>query len=109
MIKVRQSILVPWESFWYLRMEMHRQRSARPNASVSNKFRNNEHKMFHNFCNKDGYKTVMDFAFGGCNGSPINAYAEGRWTSWSVKEMTQMLDAVGLPWKEGSSVEVIEL
>lgn len=98
------SILVPFESYLYLREEMHRQRSERANGrplleSTVNRLRN----QFQTY--PDGMRPLMDGDLGGCIGSPVNAYEEHRWTSWRISDMTKMLDAAGLPWKVGPVIE----
>lgn len=41
--------------------------------------------------------------------SQKNSWEEHRWTSWSCKDMKEMLDEVGLPWKDGGSVNYISV
>ena len=100
------TILLPIESYTYLREEMHRQRSetGRP---LSEKTYARIKRKFESI--KGGYEQVNDYAFGGCNGDPHNAWEEHRWTNWSTETMKRMLDEKGLPDKDGKPEEKISL
>ena len=90
-----KAIEVTLESYLYLQRRLHRERS---NKEVSDKVIDRLTINF-NRVSKDGFKTLMDGDLGGCK--------DGRWTSWSAKEMSEMLDAEGLEWRPAEDVEYI--
>ena len=99
------TIYLPFESYMFLKAETQRQRSEH-HPEISD-FHRKELTNAFNRLSKNGMYEAHDGTFGGCNGSPINAWAEGRWIDWSVNEMAKMLDEQGLPYKMGEPVEVI--
>lgn len=64
---------------------------------------------FDSFSYGSGYKELHDGDLGGCIGNWENGYEERRWTSWSCKEMKRILDAAGLPYKDGKETEIISI
>lgn len=105
-IRTVNTIRVPYESYLYLQEEMHRQRSE-SGKPLSDKYK----ERLRNTCEiyADKMRPLADGDLGGCNGDPHNAWEEHRWTSWSVKDMTRMLDDQGLPWAKGEPLERIYL
>lgn len=100
------SILVPWESWWFLEEKSFYERFGKPHSEYSKeKLRRN----FNQFADSDGFKQLKDYDLGGAVGEPKNSWKEHRWTSWSCNDMKEMLDEVGLPWKDGGSVNYISV
>ena len=104
-VHTEKTIAVPFESWFFLREEQHRQRSG--GEIPLNK------KRWKALFDSDaihsgpmmGLKLLRNGDFGGCEGSPINAFEEHRWTSWTLDEMKEMLDKADLSWKEGQEIE----
>ncbi|MFR8549533.1 MAG: hypothetical protein ACLVDG_00610 [Coprococcus sp.] len=100
------TILVPWESWWFLEEKSFQERCGKSHSEYSKKkLRSN----FNQFVDSDGFKRLKDHDFGGAVGKPENSWEEHRWTSWSCKDMKKMLDEAGLPWKDGGSVNYISV
>lgn len=101
------TMLITWEGWLYLRERQHAERSetGRPLAekTIERLKRNFEYH------SKDGWKRIMEYDFGGCVGSPKNAWEEHRWTEWSISQMMNMLDEKGLPYKESEPIDVIDV
>lgn len=106
-VKKEKTILVPVESWWYLYNKSHEQRSetGRP---LSEKTKENLIRRAFNYGEWE-YHKLCNGDLGGCIGDPLHAWEEGRWTSWSIDEMKQMLDEVDLPYKDGKEIERIEV
>lgn len=101
------TMLVTWEGWLYLRERQHEERSVtgKPFSEKSiARFKSN----FDSYA-KNGWKQIMEYDFGGCVGSPKNAWEEHRWTEWSISQMMNMLDEKGLPYKESEPIEVIDV
>lgn len=99
-----KTIALPFESWFYLQTECHNQRSESGKPLNEERFRRMFDAHSHN-----GVKLLKSGALGGCVGDPKNAWEEGRWTDWTLKDMKIMLDAAGLPWSEGEEVEYINV
>ena len=97
-----KSIEVPFESFLFLQEECFRQRNERGMTHFSE---NHIARLRKGYESCKPVKYLMSGSLGGCNGSPIHAWEEGRWTSWTVDDMKRMLDENGLPWKDGPEIE----
>lgn len=105
-VHTEKTIAVSFESWFFLKEEQYRQRSEIGGRSLNR-------KIWEAWFNRDaihsgpmmGLKLLRDGDFGGCKGSPINAFEEHRWTSWTLDEMKEMLDKAGLSWKEGQEIE----
>ena len=93
----------------YLRQVMHDERCKSGRSPLSE---NTVKRISNSFMGKK-FKRYHDGDFGGCNGSPINAWEEGRWTNWSVHTMEEMLRAEGFAegedFKIGEPEEIILL
>lgn len=100
----KQSIRIPFESYFFLASEQHKQRCEKEYRPLNREFI--EKRFIRD--NPNGY-LATNGSFGGCNGSPVRAWEERRWTSWSIETLKQMLDDVGLPWEDGPIVEEISL
>ena len=102
-IRKDKAIKVTWDGYLYLSEEQHRQRcesgkpfSKRAIESLKRSFELNGGIMY------DGSR-------GGCIGSPINAWEERRWTSWSVEDMKRMLNEKGFKWEDAGERESIDI
>lgn len=93
------TILLPFESYMFLKAETQRQRSERF-PEITEVHRKELESAFKR-CSKNGLYAAHDGNFGGCKGDPHNGWEEGRWTDWSVNEMAKMLDEHGLPYTMG--------
>lgn len=104
-VHTEKTIAVPFESWFFLKEEQHKQRSE-IGAPLNRK---RWEAVFGSDAIQSGpmacFKLLRDGDFGGCKGSPRSAFEEHRWTSWSIDEMKEMLDKAGLPWKEGNEIE----
>ena len=96
-VKRLNVILLPWESYSYLRQKMCYDRLG--------KFRTESQmerlKLDFEKCSNDGFKKIMDGDMGGSN--------KGKWTSWSCDDMKVILDEVNLTYLDGGKAEVIKL
>lgn len=54
-----------------------------------------------------GCKLLSDGDFGGCNGSPVHAWEEHRWTSWTLDDMKAMLDRAGFRGKMANALNAL--
>ena len=99
------SLEVPFESYLFLQKECFRQRNERPNATWTDKRTDRLRKSFDYLTQGKHGMYMIGGSLGGCNGSPIRAWEEGRWTNWSVDDMKRILDEAGLPWKDGPEIE----
>lgn len=99
------SIRVPLESWIYLQDQQALQRGGRHLTENHLEHLKNEMRKPYN---KNG-RQLMDGDLGGAIGEPKNSYEEGRWTSWSIEKMKQMLDEQNLPYIDAEMVEVINL
>lgn len=97
-----KTIAVPFESWFYLRTEMHNQRSESGRPLTEDWCKKH---FAQNVDTRNGMILLKSGDMGGCKGNPKNGYDEGRWTSWTLEQMEAMLDAAGLPWSEGEEVE----
>ena len=104
---VKKSIWTTWEGFMHLWTKSHEQRSE--TKKPISEWAINKTKSTRDGLAKDGMYQITSGHFGGCIGNPINAYEEGRWTSWNTEDMKVMLDEVGLPYKDGEEVEFFSL
>ena len=101
---VVKAIGLSFEAYMFLQEECHRQRSE-TGKPLSARAIEGLINTFDNFKNKDGLKLYSDGDLGGCNGDPLHAWEERRWTSWSVEDVKKMLDKKGLYYKEGYTRE----
>ena len=99
----KRTLIVPLESVLYLSEECRRQRVG---DHLSDKAKIMIEKNF--LKHKDGYQ-VFDGSFGGAVGDPKNSYEEGRWTSWSIDTVKEMLDKQGLPYQDGEDIDTIDV
>lgn len=99
------TILVPLESFLYLQEKSYIERCGKHHTE---KMKQRLIRNFETFSHSEK-KQLMNGDLGGCNGDPENTFEEGRWTSWSVDDMAEILDGAGLPFERGESVEYIAL
>lgn len=97
------TILVPLESFLYLKEKSYIERCGKHHTE---KMKQRLIRNFETFSH-NGMKQLVNGDLGGCNGEPENSFEEGRWISWSVDHMAEILDKAGLPFKRGESVEYI--
>lgn len=107
-VRKRRQIKVTWEGWMCLQNEMHKQRSE-TGKPLSEKAIERMKNAFDDYKNPDGTKNVAEGQFGGCVGSPINAWEEGRWTSWSVEDMKRILEENGFEWEDAEDQEYISL
>ena len=99
----KKSIVIPLESRLYLEDQLHLQRGGKHTSPITI-----ERLTFQ--AERDNNKFILTSGdLGGAIGDPKNSYEEGRWTSWSVDEMKEMLDKAGLPYKDGDPVEEISI
>lgn len=101
----KNSILVPVESWMYLKERQYRERTGK---ELSEKSREVSLRDFNRF-NKNGMKQLLDGDCGGCNGPVENAFEERRWTSWSANDMKRILDEANLPYEDGPVTDCIDL
>lgn len=101
-IRKRKAIKVTWEGYLYLSEEQHRQRceSGKPLSERTIERLKSSFERYGILCDGDR---------GGCIGSPVNAWEEGRWTDWSVEDMKRMLDEKGFEWEDVGERESIEI
>ena len=105
MVRNVNSIFLPLDSYLYLHELCTAQRSGR---TMSDNHRKWLETNFHRVCCKsNGMYNAMDGYLGGAVGKPQNSYEDRRWTTWSVEDMKNILDAAGLSWAEGPTLEVI--
>ena len=104
-VRITNTILVSKEAYMYLQRKGKIERAGK---DFSQEHLERLEKNFDNFAH-DGYKKLIDGSLGGCIGNPENAYEQGRWTSWSCKDMAKMLDEAGLDYKMGEPTEIIDL
>ena len=92
-----KTILVPFETWAFLRRRMSVERSGRTldDEAVARMWRR---------CHKvNGDRVQLDKnSLGGVN-------ASGKWYEWSVEEMVAMIEAEGLPFEPGDEIEYIEV
>jgi|GEM_PF-1828081 len=100
---MKNSMLVPWESWWHLEDISYRQRSGKQHTD---KQKERMKRQFENFAIYDGMKKLLDYDLGGAVGNPEKSYEEGRWTRWSCEDMKKILDEAGLSWKQGKLTEI---
>lgn len=105
--RMTNTMLVTWDSWVYLQNKMHEERSV-TGKPLSEKSIARLRRGFE-VSSRNGWRQICDYDFGGCNGSPVNAWEERRWTSWSVEDMARILDDAGLPHKESDPIEVIDV
>lgn len=103
----KDTLLVTWEGWLYLRTKMHEERST-SDKPISDKYVAKARRSFDRSA-RDGWGAVDDGSFGGCIGNPVNAWEERRWTSWSIADMKKILDGAKLPYKDGKPVKAIEI
>lgn len=103
---MRNSILVPWESWWHLEDTSSCQRSGQQHTEEQ---KEKMKRHFEDFAIYDGMKKILDYDFGGAVGNPERSYEEGRWTRWNCEDMKKILDEVGLPWRQGDLTEIINV
>lgn len=104
MAKVK-AIAVEMDGYLYLQNRSHLERCGQDFSQITiDRLKNN-----FNTHSLNGFYTLMDKCLGGCNGSPVNAYEERRWTIWSTQQMVKMLEEQGMTWKSVEDVECIEI
>lgn len=108
-VHTAKTIAVPFESWFFLKEEQHRQRSETGKRLDKKRWRTLFDGDAIRSCPMKGCKLLSDGDFGGCNGSPVHAWEEHRWTSWTLDDMKVMLDRAGLPWKDGECIECIDV
>lgn len=101
----KRTLLVPLESLLYLEDQCHLQRGGHHTTEKTIERLTREMEKPHN---KNGYM-LFDGSFGGAVGDPKNSYEEGRWTSWSIDTVKEMLDKQGLPYQDGEDIDVINV
>ena len=103
-IRKQATIKLTFDSYYYLRNKQHEERSESGRAlnkeTIKRQFDSNH---------PNGYFLATNGSFGGCKGSPVNAWEQGRWTSWKLEQLKEMLDNAGLPWEDGEEIETIEI
>lgn len=100
-----KSIRIPLESRLYLADQQTLQRGGHHISKSTIERITNESKRTYN---KNGF-VVMNGDFGGAVGKPENSYEEGRWTSWTIETMKEMLDKVKLPWYDNEDIECMDV
>lgn len=103
--RITNTIDVPYESMIYLQEVQHKQRCAGEYKPLSEKTKDRIKRHLP----KSGVYFIHDGDLGGCIGNPANAWKEGRWTSWTVKEIKKMLDEADLPYGKQGTTEVIDV
>ena len=98
--RITESILIGKEAYFFLRNKQRVQRGRKP---LSKECEDNLWERVIHY-RKDGKCPVTDYSFGGGDGT-----YEGKWTSWTVKMVKQMLDRAGLEYEDGGCVEYLEV
>lgn len=108
-VHTEKTIAVPFESWFFLQKEEHRQRSERGGQLTEKRWKD----MFYSTADKNAasgsVKYIKSGDLGGCNGSPVHAWEEHRWTYWTLDDMKAMLDEAGLPYSEGEDIECCDV
>ena len=92
-----KTILVSKESYLYLQDRCKYERSGK---YIPKSFKEKLKRNFDNLQYK-GYIRIMDKDFGGAK--------NGKWTSWSIEEMAEMLDKKHLDYKLGEDMECLNI
>ena len=101
----KKSIRVPLESWVYLQDQCKLQRCG---DHISDKTKEHLKREMEKPYNQGGHQ-LTDGDLGGAIGNPLNSYEEGRWTSWSINEMKEMLKDQNLPYTDAEDVEEINI
>ena len=104
-VRKKRTIEVPYESLLYLHEVMHKERCEREYKPLSDKYKERLRRSMP----KDGLYVLGDGDLGGCNGDPHDAWAQGRWTSWSIETMMAILEDAGLAYGNTGVKEVIDV
>lgn len=108
-VHTEKSIAVPFESWFFLKKEEYRQRSEHGRQLTEKRWKD----VFYSVADKKGVSGAVKYIksgdFGGCNGSPVHAWEEHRWTYWTLDEIKAMLDKAGLPYSEGEDIEYFDV
>lgn len=97
--KTSKTIYVGKEAYFYLNGIMREQRGRKPlSEEAMEKMWNRLNK------NEKGLREVYDGSFGGGDGT-----YNGRWWSWSVDTIKEMLDEKGFAYEEGGELKYIAI
>ena len=97
--KMTEIIGVTKEAYFYLNRISRQQRGCKPLTEVQ------EDKMWKRcYKNKDGLKVLDDNSIGGGDGT-----YDGRWTTWNVNTLRQMLTEGGFTYIELGTQEYINI
>lgn len=105
-VRKKRAIRVPLDSLLYLHSRCRKERCG---DELRERTINEIKKNFNRFKDGEDLYHLLDGDLGGCVGPIENAWEEGRWTSWSAKQMSEMLDQQHLDWKPADDEEVIEV
>lgn len=102
----RKAIRTNLDGYLFLQMKGNEERRTKPYDRDA--FKAHLVKNFNRLYPK-GVCTLLDDDIGGCNGNPVNAWEERRWTSWSSAKMGEMLTAEGIWWETAPEQETIDI
>ena len=96
----RHAIKIELDGYLYLQNRLHKERCGEDLSE------SHIERLTANF--KNHYKTcelTMDGDYGGTtDGTP-----QGKWTSWTVEQMAEMLTEAGIKWTPADDVECIDI
>lgn len=99
----KNTIRVPLESRLYLEDLLHLQRGGKHTSPKTIE------RLTYQAERDNNVFILTSGNLGGAIGDPKNSYEEGRWTSWDLDTMKELLDKAGLPYEDGDPIDEISI